>query len=60
MDCKFFNIACHDKNTHRDFKLLLLLFVFGWIFLTKYFKDIHHHCVKIVIHAIKLELLLNY
>jgi len=62
MDCIFFNTSCHDKNTHHDFKLLLLLLllVFGWISLTKYFKDIHRHCVKIVIYAVKLELLLNY
>jgi hypothetical protein len=38
----------HDQNTQSD----LLLFMFGlvWIFLKKYFENIHHHHTSFVYH----------
>jgi hypothetical protein len=49
-NCKFL-MAWHDKTTHHDLNLLLL-FMFGLDFLTKYFEYIHPYNTCFLYHII--------
>jgi hypothetical protein len=44
-------MAWHDKTTHHDLNLLLL-FMFGLDFLTKYFEYIHPYNTCFLYHII--------